>query len=534
MPDPNQSTIIDFQHPWATDMPQQTRQLAYLLRAENIVHEVSGQTRKMGGAAKINGTAIAGGPDITGMVDYWKQGILGTSSQKFVVMTSDGRIYKEDMDGIYDDITGTVVTTDAIPVWCVARDTVIIATDKNNTLQKWDQVTAVTTTLGGSPPAGRGAVYHNGRIWVWSPNSDPCGIYYGSSTSIEDYTGLDTGRIGIDENDGDRIIGAVSHSINDQSVLFIFKGPNIGSITWLLGTAPTGADGYRRGGTIRGIPLQSPNSLVKVGNDIALMSNRGIHLLSRVLDVGNDPEADLTRYLRTFFREGITRNALNKVWGVNDISHSTAYWNIQSTAATEPDLVLGMCYLRVQDRGWLPLTWNRPAISLASRINPTTHIPEIVSGNTDGFVRRQDIAARNIDVNTSYSSRIQTPQILVGNVDSGGRPRGDQPVSLEDLYVRCISVGDYDLNVTLTRDKEAPPDFYAFNQGQSGFILGTSILGQDRLGGNKMQISHSDPPVFGEARAVALDITQGGLNQDMNLVEIGIEWLPMAQSDRAA
>lgn len=525
MADRTTPVILGFNGGYATDLPSQARQLRYWLKAENIMFEVDGAVRKVGGATKINSTVIPGAPNIMGMFDFWRGGGASSPTQKFVAVTSDGKVYKEDMDGVFDDITGLAsISVNAMPIFCVAEDLLLMFFSTNDTPLKWNQ-TGDVATLAGSPPACRGAVYHAGRVWVWGANANDSRITYSAYRNAEDYTGIDTGSFDIDEGDGDRIVGAISY----KKSLIVFKGPNIGSIHVISGSAPTGADGFRREPLVKGIPLQTHNSILAVGDDVAFQSNRGIHLLSAVQQFGNFSEQDVTRYLKSFFRDDINRTNLDKVWAVNYSAKSAALWAMTQASASENDLALGMSYIKFEEEGFKAFIWKRDCFSAALRKHPTTKIDEVVFGGTDGFIRRQDTAERNIDSTTAYAMRLLSPQLLLGANDAQGKPEGDQPFNLERMYMRSVATGDYDIQVSLTRDNNQA-EAYTFNQGLTGFMLDVSVLDVDTIGGNTMQLAYSNPGAVGEAKAVQLDITQGGFNEDAYILEVGINIKPTAHS----
>jgi hypothetical protein len=522
MPDALGSTIIPLNQGFATDLPPQERQITHLRLAENVIYDVSGVARKLGGAAAINSVAISGSPDVTGMFDYWLGGTSGEFTQKFVVMTSDGKIYKEDMDGTFDDITGTAtLTANAIPVFTQAMDLLTIFTDANDTPLKWNQ-TGNVAALGGTPPVGRGMVFHVNRGWIWGTKANPSRISYSAITDVETWSGGDSGSIDIDPEDGDWIIGAASY----KQVLLVFKGPNKGSIHQITGTAPAN---FARNKLVTGIPLQTHNSIVSVGDDIWFMSDRGIHSVAATERFGNFTGADLTRFNRTFFRDSINRKRLQLAWGVNYAHRSTVVWTLTKKGSGTNDLMFGLSYVRNAEEGLKALVWNRQAQSAAIRINPVTKVRELVTGRT-GSVLRQDLPDKNIETSTAYTLRQVTPHLEIGTADATGRPRPDQPVTLNRLFLRSRPTGDWNVSIDLTRDN-AQTETYTFNQAKSGFTLGTSLLGTGKLGGGHEQIVYSTPSVSGEARTVRLDITQGGLNQGADLVECGLEWTPAAQSD---
>ncbi len=210
MPDRLLPRVFEFVGGFASDLPTQTRQLTYWLKAENLLWEISKMAHKCGGATKINSSAVDSGADVVGMYDYWRAGTSGSFAQKFVIVTGTGKVFKDDMDGTYDYITGAAsISTNVVPVFCQARDLLTIFTSANDTPLKWNQ-TGNVASLGGTPPAGRGMVFHVNRGWIWGVNANPSRLYYYSATDVEDWSGGDTGSIDIDPEDGDRITGVLS------------------------------------------------------------------------------------------------------------------------------------------------------------------------------------------------------------------------------------------------------------------------------------------------------------------------------------
>jgi hypothetical protein len=528
MSDRTVPVVLSPQGGFQTDLPSQSRTLSYWLQAENVIFEVDGAVRKFGGATKINDTVIPSAPNVMGMYDFHRGGGAAAFTQTFVAVTGDGEVYKEDMDGTWDNITGTAtIGANATPIFCVAGDLLTIWFSDNSTPLKWPQSGNVAV-LGGSPPAGRGAVYHAGRLWTWGANANESRLTFSAFGNVEDYTGPDTGSLDFNPGDGDRIVGAISH----KGALIIFKGPNRGSIHVVEGTGITGSDGFRKKELVRGIPLQTHNSIVDIGDDVAFMSNRGIHSLSAVQEFGNFAEKDVTRHLKGFFRDSINRSNLHLVWGINYAHKSCCMWTMTEAGASENNMALGMSYIRLEEEGFKPFTVKRDCYSAALRKHPTTKIDEVIFGGTDGFVRRQDTAARNLDSTTAYNMRLLSPQLLLGTTDAMGKPNPDQPVVLEDVYMRSVASGNYDIRMSVIRDNLSAEE-YLFNQGVAGFILGSAengVLGEDALGGASMQRIYSDPQVIGECTAAQFDINQGGYDEDAYILEIGVYVTPAAAS----
>ena len=527
MPNQLQSTVLALGSVgYATDMLSTDRSLTHYQRAENIIFEVNRTVRKVGGNSRINSSAITDNPGLTGMFDYWFES-SGSFTQKFVVVTSNGKVLKEDMDGTFDDITGAAtITADSIPVFCQAAQTLLIFfsnTATPSTPLKWTGSGNVAS-LGGTPPVGRGAVYHNSRVWVWGTVAHPSRITYSSSTDIEDWSGMDTGSMDLDEGDGDRIVGAVSY----KNALVVFKGPNKGKIFVIHGTAPTGNDAYRKTVLVRGIALQTHNSIVPVGDDIWFLSDQAAHSLQATEQFGDFKGVFLTRYLRKFFRDEINRTRLNQIWGVNFALKDCVLWTMPGVGQTTNTVTFGLSYVDLQEqKGLKAFTWTRSGQSAAIRIHPTTKVAEVVFGAANGYALREDTSDRSLASGAAYNLRLLTNNVVVGEIDNAGKAAPYQPATLYRMALRSNSVGNYNVNINLRRDEQGGTS-YQFNQGTGGFILNQSVLNVDSLGGNKTRTVTND--VSGEARVIHLDITQGGYNEDAQLHEIAIDWKPASQT----
>ena len=523
MADKFNTTVIQFKGGFATDNAPQVRQQTFLNAAENINYEASNSIRKFGGTARINATVITGAPSIIGMYDFWAAGTSGTFTRRYVVVTSDSKIYADTTDGqtgTMTDITGSaVLTANAVPVFCQARDNLLIFTASNDTPLTYTGSGNVAS-LGGTPPVGRGATFHVNRPWVFGANANPSRLTYGSSTAINDYTGADTGTIDIDPDDGDRIVGIVPY----KNSLIVFKGPNKGSIHVVSGRTPST---FVRDVLVRGIALQTHNSIIPVFDDIWFMSNRGCHSLAATEQFGNYAGADISSSLKEYFRTGINRNRLDRVWGVHYQHKGCVVWGLTPSGAASNTQALGVSFVNRETEGLRPFVVNRPCQSIAIRVNPTTSANELVFGSNDGFLNRQDLLDRSLAGGAGYTFRVLTPSILLGEVDAQGRPKSDQPVQLHRIWLRSRPTGSYDVTINVYRDGYAP-EAYTFGQGTQGFILGTSVLGTGRLGGGTLQTVVRK--CQGRARSVRLELTTTANSFDCELYEVGIDWTPVAPS----
>lgn len=540
----------------ATDMSPEAREITHFTTAENVSYQVSGSVRKVGGSQRMNGTAIGGSPGVVGIFDFWRAGSSGTATQQVVVVDSTGKIFRLTASTPID-ISGTVAftVTGSRPVFCQFQDLLTIWSSAGDAPRKWNQSGAVEL-LAGAPPSARVATVHKGRIWAGATNANPSRLFFSTLGAAEIWTGNDTGAIDIDPEDGDRIVGLTSH----KGDLLIFKGPYKGSIHRLLGSAPTGSDAFSLEPLIKGVALQTQNSIVDVGDDVWFMSDRGVHSLSATQRFGNFTEGDLSRFLRQLFAEQINRTLMDRVWGVHYPHRSCVIWTLagrSGSASANNDMALVFSYIRQQEESLKVSTWYRSCLSAAIVIDPATLTRDLAFGTSDGFIERQDITRRALasppsggfilgtDLlgtgrlgdafvsNTAYNFRIVTPQISIADTyrlqdevpfsraEVMGQHHAEQAVILERLYLRSEPLGPFDVTIRVSRDGRAP-ETYLFNQGATGFVLGTSLLDADTLSGATLQIASAE--MVGEARAITLDVNQGGTGEDAHLFEIGLDY----------
>ena len=147
--------------------------------------------------------------------------------------------------------------------------------------RSWDQTTA--QNLAGTPPRFSFGVSHKNRAWAAGVYATPSRLHYSANVDPEDWIGAGSGSIDIDPNDGDMITGLVSH----KDELFVFKGPNKGSIHRIIGSSPTGSDAFSRKNFVKGLGACWHNAIFPFGDDIGFVSQYGsVHSLSATAAYG--------------------------------------------------------------------------------------------------------------------------------------------------------------------------------------------------------------------------------------------------------
>ena len=520
MPERTTPLTYTFDGGFATDLSPETRELSFLTKAENCIYQVSKAIRKFGGANRINGSQIASGANITGMYDAFYAGTSGSFTRRFVILASDGTLHTMNSSGTIATITGgATITGNTVPVFAMLSDILTFWTSDNDTPLQIT-VTGNAATLTGSPPAGRGAFRYANRLWVYGINATASALRYSAFGDPQKWSGSDSGLLTIDDDDNDRIVGAIPY----KGRVAIFKGPNIGSIHILGGKT---IQAFAVDHLISGVPLQSSNGLVTVGDDVWFLGDTGVYSLAATERFGNFQQADLTRFLKGFFRNAIDRTRMDKSWAVNYSEKQTAIFTLASTEGTEEDMALGLSYIRAQEEGIKPfIIKNRDAMSAALRVNPTTNVKDLAFGSSDGYVLHEDHTTRLLPGSTAYNMRVVTPNITIAPADG--------TVQLAGMYMKSRPTGDWDVTVATTRDSQAAQQ-YNFNQGTTGAIWGTSVFGTGKFGGGVLQTAYPNnvDGVTGECRSVKFDIQQGGASEDAEIYEIGIKVKPTAPSREA-
>jgi hypothetical protein len=222
----------------------------FLVDARNILFTLDGGIRKMPGTAKLNASALESGAVIKGMFDYWQ----GAAAQHRVLHVGT-KIKRDDADGTFIDLF-TGLTADAVPSYTQLDDILIMASDNSGDVPRsWDGTTA--QNLAGTPPNFSICETHKNRVFAAGVPGNTSRLYYCVLLDPEDWVGSGSGSIDIDPEDGDEIRAIISH----RDELWVFKGPNKGSIHRITGSAPTGGDSFARLTFARGVGAVGQNTV---------------------------------------------------------------------------------------------------------------------------------------------------------------------------------------------------------------------------------------------------------------------------------
>jgi hypothetical protein len=493
--------------------------IPFLVDAENVLFELDGGPHKIGGATKVNSVQLASGAAITGLYDYWREGAAGTPSRKRVLHAGTV-IMNDNNDATFVNLF-TGMTSGAVPSYSTFDDLLIMANDSGVDVPKsWDQTTA--QDLAGSPPTFAFSCMHKNRQWAAGVQSHPSRLYYSANVDPTDWTGVGSGSIDIDISDGDQITGLASH----MDSLWVFKGPNKGSIHRITGSSPTGSDAFARITFVRGLGAAWHNSIFQFSDDLGFVSQFGsIHSLSAAASFGDFEEASLSRPINIgWIRQHLNYSRLRYISAVTDPLAGIVYFTASWDASPTNNMVLAMDFRRAPD----VIAWSKiSAYSMASLglFVDSSGLRRVLGGGNDGYVRRLNVSDRSIDTTTAIQYKVTTPTLNYGN-----------PILLKTLERGSVGIapkGAFTETFGWQRDGNAQQTT-TFVQGGAD-VLGTAsanqfTLGTSALGGAQFVDRFMEFETGGEFRGIQYQITDNGNYQDLEVHSITVSVTGGAES----
>jgi len=497
---------------WATDFgptvdvaPDQSGKVVipYLVDAQDCLFELDGGPHEIGGTTKVNSSAVASGAVVTGVYDYWRQGTGGSPARRRVLHAGTVALADND-DGTFATTIGSGLESGKVPSYSTFDDLLIFSSDSTVDVPlSWDQTTA--QNLAGTPPRFSFSCTHKNRLWAAGVYTAPSRLYYSSNTDPEDWT-TTGGSIDIDPNDGDVITGIVSH----KDELFVFKGPNKGSIHRITGSSPTGSDGFARKPFVSGIGACWNNAIFRFADDIGFVSQYGtVHSLAATAAYGDFFGASLSKPINGWIRTHLNYNRLRYISATTDPMIGVVYITLSIDANSTNNVVLAMDYRSAPE----VIRWSRiPAYAMGSlgQFVDTGGIKRVLAGGNDGYVRKINIANRSIDGATAFSFLITTPFMNYGN-----------QMLMKTISAAAVGIapkGAYSPTFGWKREGAARQST-TFTQG-GGAILDAFELDTDVLGGAAFLDRYMELDQGGEFRSVQYDIRQAAVDQDIEIHSI--------------
>ena len=499
---------------WATDLgptvdivPDQTGRVSipFLLAAENVFYELDGGPHKIGGTTKVNTDVLESGAVVRGLYDYWYQGTSGSPTRRRVAHVAD-KILRDTDDGTFNQTLFSGLSSTAVPNYSTFDDILIMANDSTSDVPRsFDGTTA--QSLAGSPPRFSFSVTHQGRQFAAGAYGAPSTLYYSAAFNPEDWVGAGSGTIQIEPNDGDMITGLASY----KDELWIFKGPNKGSINRLTGA--TTSTFALKPFIKSGLGAAWQNGIFQFKDDLGFVSQYGtIHSLIATASFGDFNEAALSLPIHTWLRDHLNYNRLRFISAVNDPMNGYVLFTLAIDASTTNNIMLMMDYRRYPQAPVRWASWPAIAAGSANLFVDTNGLRRVLIGGNDGFVRRTGVLDRSLDATTAYTAKVTTPHLNYGD-----------PMLMKNISATAVGLapkGDFDLTFTWTRD-DASAQSVTVDQG-GGDVLGPAAanqftLGTSTLSGSRFVDRYVELTEGGEFRSISYELTQSELSQDMEV-----------------
>lgn len=480
--------------------------IPFLLQASNCIFELDGGPHEIGGTSKVNSSAVESGAAVTGLVDYWRQGTSGVQARRRVIHAGT-KVLADTNDGVFSTTLFTGLESGKVPSYFTFDDLLIIASDSTTDVPKsWDQTTA--QNLAGTPPNFSFGCAHKNRAWASGNAAAPSRLYYSVNTNPEDWVGSGSGSIDIDPDDGDIITGIASH----KDELWVFKGPNKGSIHRITGSSPTGSDAFARKNYVKGIGACWHNAIFPFGDDLGYVSQYGsVHSLSATSAYGDFFDAALSRPINGWILEHLNYTRLRNIWAATDPLGGKVFITMSIDASSTNNIVLVMDYRSAPDViRWSNVpSYEQESLSLFVDINGRRRI---LGGGNDGYVRRLNVSDRSIDGSTALSYNVLTPFMSYG-----------QPMYMKNLGPIGIGMspkGAFNFTFGWTRDNNAQQTVTLTQSGAD--VLGSASANQftldsSTLGGSQFVDHYNEMEEGGEFRSIQFQWLQSGVNQDIEL-----------------
>ena len=480
----------------------------FLTDAINIEYTLVGGIRKVGGTSKFNSTVLSSGAQVYGLFDYWSY--ASGSPVKKVIVHVGTTVLAADADGVFDVTIESSLTDAAVPSYALFDDDLIFMSDSSD-VPRFTTGSGTASTLGTNTPNGAFGVMHKNRFFMAGVDADPSHLFYSRPLPDGpkgDWDNANAGKFLIDPGDGDRITGLVSY----KNELWIFKGPNSGSIHRLSGSSPTSAAGTNTSvGTgafslslfIRGVGAVNHNSIFKFNDDIGFVwSDGSVRSLQATAAFGDFKEASLSLPINGYLQDRINHTSLKRAWAKTVVSRGCVFITLPLDASTENNILLCMDTRFIPTEGiprWSSIDLVECA-SLAVMVDTSDkNTLKLYSGGNDGFVREMNFITRRIDTSVlTYEANATLPYLHYNT-----------PMLVKTLEAASLSIepkGNYSIEFGYTVDRgirrtaEAP---------QVAFGAFADVPIQD---------------VDGEFSSIAFDVRQGGNSQDYAIHSISAKF----------
>lgn len=445
----------------------------FLVVADNIEYREGGQRKKRPGFATYSTNStdqsaampmVSSSASVRAIEDFWRYGGSLTPTQNYVAVTG-ASIFASTGGGQWTALTASSSfgqdsnrNTNIV----LAGDYAVISDGVSQPVA-YDGLALTSTTLvqpstGSNWPIFTAGSYHLNRLFYHGVSTAPSLVGYTAANNIFDSTGADTGSFTVNAGDGDRVM-AVSKPFYGS--IYIFKGPQKGSVFQLSGSAPNdfaiAQVGY-------GAPVLNSKALVTTPTDVFWLSQFGVHSLETTVKFGNVEQAFLSLPIQHLWRgRVIKRGDLSKAWGFWHPLRNIVGWCVTPSGGNSPIWLLCYNYALSDPKPGGKKFWSiwklsgfggvSGAVMLVTALDTTREgDPHLYLGGDTGLVYGGDQEQALNDAGMPYSARIMTPTITRFETQKGRVPE-TQEKGFVGVVTYINPKGVYSANLTVTIDR---------------------------------------------------------------------------------
>lgn len=389
-----------------------------------------------GGTAKLNGTAISGSPELSGLINAWYE-----NGDNFIIAAcNDGKIYKD-----YTTVLKTGMST-TNKFGMVMGENKLFITDGATKPQvsvggaATNDITSVPTDWTGSNwpqymlVHGREA---SQRMVALGCPSDIKSIYITPVNDMENFADATVTKINIDTGDGFGIVGAIDFGDRllcfGKTKAFVLDDTSTTVANWGFAKAQWfGGVAHHR------LLVLTPNDLV------AMMEDGEIYSITAAQTYGDYKIASLTRpsFIHKWIKDNVNLQFIADFHAVYDPKIRAIRFFVRRNGQTQIDTNLVYFIDRDPKEAWMihnnisAASGHGAAVSAPVRKSDLTRT--VITGDYSGFVWELEKTAKNDDGNGYYSG-FKTPILNFGN------PRTEKLYRLFRAVLKAT--GDYNLNI---------------------------------------------------------------------------------------
>jgi len=477
-----------------------------LILASNVDFAGGNLAQKEGGSTKINAAALSGAPAIMKGHDWWP----ASATQRRVVATADGTLYKDDMTGAFATTLksglGATKLTQMIEGGAedAGNDPKLFVVNGNDVVQVLAADGATTSNLASPPADWSGAnqpslMFPFRNVMLGAGNLNfPSQVYASLGSDHEDYVSAGTWTLNVYPGKGQRLVAGLLAF----GRAWLWKYP-VG-IYWIEDSASAVSGWYAKEASNQYGAAPTPHAVAQIDEAIvAFLSQTGSLVLMQESSgaLTGATFTDLTKALnlRDFMRNTFNLGRLNRAQMLWYDDKKQLHVALAALGSSVEDRRLVVDFN--EERTRVEVTTKDVNEALWAELD-TDRIPRPIAGDNAGFVRKLDQVARAVD-GSAYTFAMQTAPTDFSDVNA--RFMGYK--LFRALHLEYAPSGNFSVSVEVIVDGRSMGTV-TFLMDTAGSTLPFVLPGV--LSGDELRRRTRD--IVGEGYYLSLKLTESGQN----------------------